>query len=257
MLHAESAPKSVLAGMFFDDVVTCAWRLRLALKCEQLEVERRLKKQCEAAPDVPVGQASNSELGATGALELRRQMAILDELQLNCLEGRTITADFETAVTSVFGADFLRSVMEWRPSSLASIMLAEVILEKASWNKRGLGSLAPPADAEQRHRELDSVAQKQMVVKLIESEKRSRTNLFRIVAEIQDRSAVITRETDQLDVCLRYNNAARRDLYRALSVYQEINGFKSRARQTTKDCKAGLQRIPHSLARKSPRHSGD
>ena len=216
-----------MAEILFDDVVACTWRMKLALRCEQLEVEKLSKKELEAAPAISLGEEpADPELEYPGAMEFRRRMKVLDELRTVCGNGRSIPANLQRSVIEMLGPKFWQLLTEWAPKNYVAMMLANMTYEKRKLlHMEDMESSlpVPSPDELQQFADRDAVGRKDMQLKLIAIRKDFEETLDRRARVSSSRDAAQTHPSERLDLFLRYGTTARRDFYRALAVFQAVN----------------------------------
>jgi len=212
-LRRELAPDSALRELRFDDVLTCAWRYKCAVRFEQAMLMREFQTQSgqDHERDSPMRFAYRPT-----EFELGRRLKFLDRLK----DLDTIPQQLEREVTEALGPDFWHTLIDWAPSNLALMHISSAILEKSQLF--GMKPSIPPAmPMEERHYQAHEVEiRRQMMRKIIDLKRQQiLLELDRIGGKEGGQS--IADATNRLDLCLRYSSATRRDLERALRGYLE------------------------------------
>ena len=84
-LRAKLKPNTAIKLLVFDDVISCAWRMKLALRYEQISI----RKSSEAAAYEPPTQARPSQ--ANGGWTLHKRLKFIKELRDRVIDGDVLS----------------------------------------------------------------------------------------------------------------------------------------------------------------------
>jgi hypothetical protein len=214
-------PKNALRELIFNDVVACAWRMRVALRFEQRELLRHLSAESK------VNSEEKTDPSYLSGLKLRQRehlSKLLDSIECSIKRDGVLPTEVDGEVTKNFGPNFLKRLREWTPLDTKSVMmlrLAEVASARdALYNVQSRMADLPPS---QKRESLEEHAQlkQEMITKTID--------IYRdMINELSNSAdgvggALLEERVGRLDLSIRYLTTARRDFYRVLCKYQEVS----------------------------------
>jgi len=207
-------PNTALLALLFDDVMACAWRVKVALRCEQRSVEKQV-----ASADDPQPLSDEPHMDSPpGTLELRARLRLVEDLRTAFKQNLTLSSQLKEQVSHAFDAGFLNTLVEWRPTNITLSLLMSSMLDKSKLLGTVVGD-GPPSDEQKRHyMECDTELRLQMVLKLLDVKEQGLLfDLYR--AKEAKAGGRLPEWMERLDLFVRYQTNARREFYRALGEY--------------------------------------
>jgi hypothetical protein len=223
-LHPQLAPKTIMQGLKFAEIMVCFGRCKVALRLEMRHVSRLLGEDSaqQAQPDQSEEPAARLEWYLSGRQGLREGIRLLEALKQEFLSLGRIDQKWNVSLDQAFGHQLRQLLVQWMPSDESAVMLAHQLTMHA----RTYGGSLPCLDQEQGSVAdtgnkpnviLDPEQGKQMVIKLIELEESMLSDLWR--SSEQRASASAKAQNDAVDYAPRYFTTACRDLDRAVDRY--------------------------------------
>lgn len=220
-LREELRPNNSLLDLIFQDVVACAWRIRIALRYEQRELQKQFAIENEQSPDEPHGVGESFPYGLK-ARQREQVIKLLDYLRAEVKSRGVLPPDLEEAVTQACGANFWKALAEWTPLSPVRIIisrLTELAVEKSKMYGTKLPEAKVSPEEGKKYVASDGIKGQEMICKIIDIYKSQLSSALR-PAERGGAMLLVDRLT-RLDLAIRYQTTARRDFYRALREYRE------------------------------------
>jgi hypothetical protein len=216
----ELQPTTALLRLVFEDVIACAWRMKLSLRCEQVQVRECLGTNDEENRTKPL--ASTTPVGPPVTLELRRRLKLIEELESRFRAFPNVSEypEMEKQITDVFGVQFWRTLTEWEPANPVALQLAMMAVERSDIYGTELPTEAHDPEAERKHMKADEFARMQMMTKIVELE---RQHLLSVIQHFRDaQGRALEDPVQRLDLFLRYQTKSRRDFYHTLREYWSL-----------------------------------
>src|SRR6266567_1668927 len=168
-LRVQLAPRSALQDIGFEQIVTCCWRCKLAIRLEMHRRKVHFTANDESTSNETGPQRDIRETQWYGAspADLRNGIRVLKELHDDVSQrGLAHQEMWKDQVSKTFGVGFYDALTEWKHMSLDAIHLAEQLTEHSkTFDGDRPSPYAPPeglkivADPKQK---------RQMLLKLIE-----------------------------------------------------------------------------------------
>lgn len=215
-------PRTALQELFFDNVVESAWRMKSALRVEQVAVSRYISNgEGQNNPETPAGIEFPTEYPfELSPFNLKQRIKFIEHLQQEMAKGGSdLRPQWEKPVTRAFGSAFWRIVNDWKPADPVLMMMNEAIVEKSRLFKKNLPCGTMTAEEEEKYRAADSLSRKQMVLNLIDEQKQFLLLALHFVENGGSGDSAAD-GMGRLDLFMRYHTTARRDFYRALEEYE-------------------------------------
>jgi hypothetical protein len=200
-LLAELRPRTASEWFVFEDLAANAWRLKLALRYEQLAMQKFAR--ANTAETTAPAKSPHPYVGST----LRSRLKIIDELNDRISGGKSI-ADLEKVVIEAFDEEFWKLITEWGSESPALYAMAQALLQKSA-----IFHTEPPLISGDSVAVLPANLYQELMRKLLDQEKR---NLLRGLEE----GRTPEDEVQRAELFLRYHTKGRRDFYHALREYR-------------------------------------
>jgi hypothetical protein len=221
-LQAGLKPTSPLLEILFEDVLDCSWRMKIALRAEQLEVRKQLAEPSELEKAVGKDELPMAFPYRVTAFEIHRRLRFADYLLSVLPKHFHLDSQLKEPVSDAFGPEFWKMLEEFTPTDpILMQMMDHAAKLHANFDTRILGPEATP-EQEAKHRQTDSSAILQMRTKLVEQVKLLLQQLLHYVEQTENGKLGTTTSSDRLDLYLRYSTTARRDFNRSLHLYLEI-----------------------------------
>ena len=219
-LKAQLKPRTDLQWIAFDNVVVCAWRVKLASRLEQRQFALQLQDE---RPENPQGDTPDVDTGidgwyASSRVDLRAGIRVLEHAMQEFEANGYFREETKTFLKRGFGADFVRLLEEWRPMSKDAVLLANHLV-----SHRNTFPDIPHTDVESSSMPgettkmvLDPMQRQQMVGKLLEE----RRNYLQDLLTLTGRNTLERKNAAQSsDFNPRFLADANRELRRALNWY--------------------------------------
>jgi len=229
-LAEDLQPATAVQRLLFDDVVACAWRMKRALRLEQLQVleywttdDEKNSTKSRVPATTPMGSlASSVMLGLPGKLKL------LEYLEQR-FQAHPLVSEFpemEKQIVDAFGAEFWKTLVRWEPANPWLLNFGILAAERHDVFDTELPE-PPNPEARQRFIKADEYARMQMMRKLIELQKQ---HVLSAIQHVRDAQAAPDGQVQRLDLFLRYQTKSRRDFYQALREYRSLKEAEKSAR---------------------------
>jgi hypothetical protein len=221
-LHDELKPNNALLDLISQDVVACAWRMRIALRNEQNELQKQYAIENEESPEKPHGVGVSFPYPLKAGK--REQMInLLNELQAIVERDRTLPPEFEKSLTQAFGPGLWKTLSEWKTLDNVGIWVSrlnEIIVARS----QVFGMELPIADVSLQEKKkyfaADGLKEQEMMCKIIDIWKE---NLITPPFPVERGGGLLLDDrVSRLDLAIRYHTTARRDFYRSLREYREV-----------------------------------
>jgi hypothetical protein len=217
-LRKELKPDTALLDLIFQDLVACAWRIRIALRYEQQELRKQFAINNEEGPEEPqaVGVSFHCRLQAR---QIQQLIKLLDSLHDRIQEGGRVPPEFEEPFTQAFGAELWKTITKWAPQDPVSLWVGRLnTVARERDEIFGIESSIPKVSAQEKKEFAVANAFKELeaTCKLI--------NIFRnIFLSIHNsiESGDVDEQGGRLDLSIRYHTTTHRDFYRALREYHQ------------------------------------
>lgn len=206
-LQARLKPNTEIKALVFDDVISCAWRLKLALRLEQICI----KKSFQANADKPPTQATQASSGWT----LHSRLKLIKDLRERTTHGEVIadSVELKDLITGAFGEDVAKILSVCTTRDRAGWALLDAMRKKCA-----TFHMEPPAALSELEKEAESTlllapdTYGLLVSALLDYICR---NLLQDGTEYRG----VSEEIQRVELFLRYYVKARRDFYQALKEY--------------------------------------
>ena len=257
-LQEDLNPNGVLLGLLFDEVVVCAWRMKLAGECVQAEMRRMTEPTTNE--DKQGQPAAGSSLAsmilanhpyALTPFELRKRLGFLDEFYAEVSGSPHRLMEWRQPLIAAFGVDFWEVLAAWEPIDSGYVLelrLSRALQDEFSvlMGPRDLvarfGESALQPEGKKLLKDLlegmqetwdkavkdavreadDSVKSNerfQLLLKVIELKKQALQEALQYVVAVETGEAANGK--NRLELFLRYETAAKRDFFRALEEYEK------------------------------------
>ncbi len=225
-LRKELSPNSAVLELVFEDVVVAAWRMKLSLRCEQAEVKYQLATESEQDAKALSDEEPPMEYPyALTAWQLGRRLKELEALR-EAFESRggILADEWEKPVSAAFGRDFWKTLVDWTPVPVDAILMGFLRGVREREELYGMEPLGEPLTPEEKQEclRLDTFARQQMMLKLLDLERRHLLLALHHVQRTADSARASEERSGRLDLFLRYQTTARREFYRALKEYLQL-----------------------------------
>jgi hypothetical protein len=214
-LLVQLAPRSALQHVGFEQIVTCCWRSKLALRLEmhRLKVHFAADHESTSEESAPQRDVRETQWYGAGRGDLRNGIRFLKELREEVSQNGPLHLEsWKDLIIKAFGVGFYDALTEWKPMDVDAMYLAEQLQSQAQTSKKPLpASSRPPEGVEII---ADPRQKLQMLVKLIDLQAQHLSDLLQINAE-----ASHMREGAPNEFAPRYFATASRDLQRAVDWY--------------------------------------
>src|SRR5260370_3275446 len=221
----ELKPDNSILDLISQDLVACAWRMRIALRYEQQELLKQFAMENEQSPHDPHGAGESFPYGLK-ARQREQVIKLLDHLRTEVESHKVLPPDFEEPVTQACGAHFWKTLTEWAPLSPERIMVSRLI-EVGVERSKIFGYQLPEAkvcpEEGKKYVASDAVKEQEMICKLIDIYKNQLISPLRPLHTGAPMS--LNDRVRRLDLAIRYLTTARRDFYRALREYREAKNL--------------------------------
>ncbi len=216
-------PDNPILDFLAQDVVASAWRVRMALRYEQQELQKQFAIEREGSLSEPqaVGTSFLYPPNAWQAIKL------LDELKASTQSYKSLPPEFEQPITEAFGADTWKTFKEWMPLDLTRMWvfaLAKINEERDEIFGTKSPHVTVSPEEEKKFVKADGVKQLEMVCKLIDVYKILLITSLRSV----EKGGMCDERASRLDLAIRYLTTARREFYRSLQEYREAKDSADR-----------------------------
>jgi hypothetical protein len=214
-LLVQLAPRSALQHIGFEQIVTCCWRCKLAIRLEmhRLKVHFTANDESVSTETAPQRDVRETQWYGASRQDLKNGIRILQTLGDDVSQNGLLHAEnWKDEIVKAFGVAFYDSLTEWKPMNVDAMYMAEHLQRHAETFKR-------PLPASERSPEgveviADPKQKLQMLVKLIDLKAQHLQDLQQISSE-----ASYTRDTAPSEFAPRYFASASRDLQRAVDWY--------------------------------------
>jgi hypothetical protein len=220
-LFVQLAPTTPLQNVAVDQIVSCFWRSKLAMRVET----RRLAAYSEpiSEPQAACGeQHSERTAERNPSRELTRsKIRFLGKLRADVEEyGLLHEDDWKDDVIKYFGTDFYQNITAWKHMSISAIHMAIMLDDK---NKNFQTPLPPDLQQLPKDKEVieDPQLKLQMVLKLIDLEARHSNELL-LNSEESDRAL----RPEPIESIARHFAAATSDLRLAVDWFRHLRAQK-------------------------------
>jgi len=212
-LLAELAPRTALQAVGFQQIVTCCWRCKLAIRLEMHRLNLQFTANNESTSDetAPQRDVRKTQWYGASRQSLRDGIRFLQELRDVISEsGALHLEERKNEIIKAFGVGFYDGLAEWKDMNITAMHLAEFLQKhEENFNLPLPASSKPPEGVET----LSDPKQKlQMLVKLVDLQAQHLSDLNRI-------NLAASRETAPNEFAPRYFGTASRDLQRAVDWY--------------------------------------
>lgn len=228
-LMVQLAPRSALQHIGFEQIVTCCWRCKLAIRLEMRRLEVHFTTNDESTSNETAPQRDVRETQWYGASrqDLKNGIRILQRLRDDVSQNGLLHAEnWKDEIVKAFGIRFYDSLTEWKGMSVDAIHMAEQLARHAetfemplpAFSKPLEGGPKPQEDVSEPPEEVKIIAdpkQKlQMLVKLIDMKAQYLLDLQHANSETSH-----MRETATNEFAPRYFATASHNLQRAVDWY--------------------------------------
>lgn len=221
-LSRELQPNTPSLEVVFEDILTSAWRMKLALRCEQIEVRRELEKAKEEKPKLSLAEKARLDFPyPLIASELKMRQKLLEELEKRIRQGGSLPEELVDSASQAFGSNFCKTLIDWAPVNVTLLRMMEVVLEKSKLFGVEPPVAPPTPDGERIYTQVERSVRRQMMLKLLDLEKQHLQLALDRVLNTDDAGIFVKEGIHRLDLFLRYLTTAKREFYRALKEYRE------------------------------------
>jgi hypothetical protein len=219
-LLTELKPNGVLQEFYFEEIVTCIWKLKLLLRFEMSQFSGIGAKEVEGERPASVP----SEL--PGKRDLKAKIEFLEELKpkVQMYGDTALQGNYREPLLRLFGEEFYNSLMSWNTTGVFAKNFQEMAKRKAE-----MYGFEPPAIDDQKPESstspenaarVDSIERADMIFKLITE----RQNSLRELCNLRNHEAMQPGEAlnARVDLQIRYSSALKRDLWKAILQFHEL-----------------------------------
>jgi hypothetical protein len=199
----------------FEQIVTCCWRCKLAIRLEMDRLRVYVTATHEPTSNETAPQRDVRETQWYGASreDLRNGIRILKELREDISQfGPLHLESRKDQIIKAFGVGFYDALTEWKHMNVSAMYLAETLRRHAETFNRPLPEDSRPPEGS--NIVADPRQKLQMLVKLVDLQAQHLSDLQQINSE-----ASHMRETATNEFAPRYFATASRDLQRAVDWY--------------------------------------
>jgi hypothetical protein len=216
--QAARKPSTAIQLFLFDDLVACAWRMKIALRYEHLA----LQELSATNGNGKTGTRVESTLLPTGGTR-RDALNLIREMKTWNAQG-TFSSNLsgsQQRITGVLGESIWKALSEWDSASPAALALAEALYAKAeAFNLNLPASLGSSGE---RRPLVRADLYPQVIDKILNLVEQGVTVDIGFHESRGD-------EVQKADLWFRYHAKARRDFYQALAVYDSFDIIGTRQR---------------------------
>ena len=209
-LLLQLAPRSALQDIGFEQIVTCCWRCKLAIRLEmhRLKVHFTANDESTSNETAPQRDARETQWYGASRQDLKNGIRVLQTLRDDVSRNGLLHKEsWKDDIIKAFGGGFYDALTEWKGMSVDAILLADHLVRHADTFKKPLPAFSKPPEADPKQK-------LQMLVKLIDMKAQHLQDLQQISSE-----ASHMRETAPNEFAPRYFASASRDLQRAVDWY--------------------------------------
>src|SRR6266567_4790811 len=214
-LRAQLAPRTAVQDVGFEQIVTCCWRCKLAIRMEmhQLKVHFTTNDESASSESAPQRDIRETQWYGASSAALRYGISLLEDLRKDVSANGPLHLEArKDQIMKAFGVGFYDSLTEWKHMGLDAIYAAEFLtLHRKTFDR---GDASPPDPPEGVKIVADPKQKQQMLVKLIDVKAQHLLDLRQISSE-----ASYVQQTGPNEFAPRYFATASRDLQRAVSWY--------------------------------------
>ena len=214
-LLAQLAPRSALQYVGFEQIVTCCWRSKLAVRLEmhRLKVHFAANHESTSNETAPEGDFRKTQWYGASRQDLLNGIRILKELRRDVSQSGPLHLEsWKDQIMRAFGVGFYDALTEWKHMNVDAMYLAETLQKHAQTYKAPLPASSRPPEGVEIN--ADPRQKLQMLVKLIDLQTQHLSDLQQINSETSH-----MRETATNEFAPRYFATASRDLQRAVDWY--------------------------------------
>jgi hypothetical protein len=214
-LRVQLAPCSALQDIGFEQIVTCCWRCKLAIRLEmhRLEVHFTANDKSTSNETAPQRDVRETQWYGASRQDLKNGIRILQTLRDDVSQNGLLHKEsWKDDIIKAFGVGFYDALTEWKGMSVDAIYVAEHLVRHAETFKKPLPAFSKPPEGVKII--ADPKQKLQMLVKLIDMKAQYLQDLQQISSE-----ASHMRETAPNEFAPRYFASASRDLQRAVDWY--------------------------------------
>src|ERR1017187_7767577 len=129
-LRAQLAPRTAVQDVGFEQIVTCCWRCKLAIRMEMSGLKAHFVAR-DASPsndNAPPRDVRETHWYGASYGDLRNGLRILKELREDISENGPLHLErWKDQIIKAFGLGFYDSISEWKDMSISSVQVAEFI----------------------------------------------------------------------------------------------------------------------------------
>ncbi len=214
-LRAQLEPSNALQEIGFEQIVTCCWRSKLAIRLEMHRLKEHFAPDHESTSNESAPQPDVRQTQWYGASRqgLREGIRFLQQLREDVSQHGPLHVErWKDQIVKAFGVGFYDNLTEWKDMNVDAIYAAEFLQTRAEKFKETLP--APPGPREGVKIIPDPKQKLQMLVKLIDLQAQHLSDLQQTNSE-----ASHLRESAPNEFAPRYFATASRDLQRAVDWY--------------------------------------
>jgi len=133
-LLGQLAPKTMLQGIAFEQILSSCWRCKIALRIEMQQPSRGSLNERAKTADENASELEGAQLQWFGvsSQDLQRGIKFLNELRSEvATSGALHLEDRKQQIVKLFGEPFYEALSEWKPMSVDAILMAEHSVEHA------------------------------------------------------------------------------------------------------------------------------
>ena len=219
-LREELKPNNPLLELIFQDLVSCAWRMRIALRCEQCELQKEFAIENEGSQQEPSGVGVSFSSGPKVGRS-QECIKMLDALYNRTVERGCLPPELEEPVTQICGPELWKILAQWPPVNPVGVLMGRLNLMTLEREELfGCESSMPDLSEEEKKQIFDANALRELelICKLIKAYKQV---LLTASSSVEKGSMFQGGRESRLDLFVRYSTTARRDFYRSVREYKE------------------------------------
>ena len=208
-----------IRDLLFDNLVTVAWQLKIALRAWQTATNAADQDAtAESEPDSGPGPPLSYPY-PLNRTELRHRLKLLQEVGAEFESSGYLPKDRKEELARAFGADFPQILTDWEPElklMFSMRMAGAMFLRSKAYDMPP--PVTPLPEAAGEFSAADALLRRSMVLKLIDREA-EHARLALLHAEAGSPIGSATGGDVRPDLAQRYLTTARREFYRALHEY--------------------------------------
>jgi hypothetical protein len=215
-LRGKLKPDDALLDLVFEDVVACAWRIRVALRYEQLALNKEFVMENDGSSE----ESREAGIMFPYCLKTRKNeqaVQLIDAIRAEIEQTGRLRPEFEKEVCQIFGPEFWKILSEEAPQNKVIFWLSH--LNAMTVERYKIFGMEPEKGNVLLEVEENVPKEAEVICKILDVYK----NILSCVRQqFEGRGELMSdKSLARLDLSMRYVTTARREFYRSLREYQE------------------------------------